>query len=167
MGPSATAPRPHRRQDRQSSQPTPGAAATIVPYDVESQISRALPNKMEQRIARGFADVEARIWQRETRMTASYEHPERSPTVVPMSKLIPGRSATIEGRITEVEDVTNGAEPFTRWSSATTVGRSALPFNRGMAERTSFQAILRSPGRRAETRTRRHPMTDPSYQVVE
>ena len=84
----------------------------------------------------------------------SYEHPERSPTVVTMSKLIPGRSATIEGRVTEVEDVPNGTEPFTRWSSATTAGRSVLPCDRGTVVRKSFPVnCCGSPGRRAKTTT--------------
>ena len=41
----------------------PNAAATIVPYDVKTQISEAFPNKVEQRIGREFAEIAARILQ--------------------------------------------------------------------------------------------------------
>jgi len=43
----------------------PHAAATIVPYDVQSRIGAAFPNRLEQRIARQVADIEARIMQRD------------------------------------------------------------------------------------------------------
>lgn len=42
----------------------------------------------------------------EARKGDSYEHPERSSTVVAVDKLVRERSATIDARISEVEDVT-------------------------------------------------------------
>jgi amino acid transporter len=148
---------------------TPGAAATIVPYDVESQISEELPNKVEQLIARGIADVEARIWQRETRMTASYEHPERSPTVVAISELIPGRSAMIEGRVTEVEDVTNGHRTFHSVVVGDDSGQIRVTFQpgHGGADIVPGQLLRVTGPARRDDNNDAISMTNPSYQVVE
>ncbi len=148
---------------------TPGAAATIVPYDVQSRISEAFPNKVEQRIARGFADIEARIWQGETRMVASYEHPERSPGVVAMDKLTPGRTRDdrrpgqrSRGRHQTAPNLSS------RSSSATTAGRSASPSDRSTVVRKSFPANCSGSRGGAQRREQRsHIMADPAYQVVE
>jgi RecG-like helicase len=128
-----------------------------------------LPNKVEQRIARGIADVEARIWQRETLMTASYEHPERSATVVAISELIPGRSAMIEGRVTEVEDVTNGHRTFHSVVVGDDSGQIRVTFQpgHGGADIVPGQLLrVTGPARRDENNDA-ISMTNPSYQVVE
>jgi amino acid transporter len=148
---------------------TPGAAATIVPYDVHSRISQAFPNKVEQRIGKGFADVEARIWHGETPMLAAYEHPERSPGVVAMDTLTPGRSVTVEGRVSEVEDVTTRR----RTLHSVVVGddsgqiRITLRPEHGGAEIVPGQ-LLRITGQpRRDDNTEAISMADPSYQVVQ
>ncbi len=148
---------------------TPGAAATIVPYDVESQISEAFPNKVEQRIAREFADVRGRIWQGGTHMAASYEHPERPPTVVAMGKLIPGRSATIEGRVTEVEDVTKRRRTFHCLVVGDDSGQIRITFQpgHGGAEIVPGQLLRITGQARRDQSKDAMSMADPSYQVVE
>ena len=40
----------------------PDAAATIVPYDVQSRIQEAFPDTLEMRISRQVERVETRIW---------------------------------------------------------------------------------------------------------
>ena len=148
---------------------TPGAAATIVPYDVQSRISEAFPNKVGKRIGKGFADVEARIGYGETRMVASYEHPERSSAVVPMDKLTPGRSATIEGRVSEVEDVTTRR----RTIHSVVVGddsgqiRITLRPEHGGAEIVPGQLLRITGQARRDDTSEAISMADPSYQVVE
>jgi hypothetical protein len=148
---------------------TPGAAATIVPYDVQSRISEAFPNEVEQRIARGLADVEARIWQGETHMAASYEHPERSPTVVAMGKLIPGRSATIEGRISEVEDVTTRGRTFHSMVVGDDSGQIRITFRpeHGGADIVPGQLLRITGEARRDENNEAISMSDPAYQVVE
>ena len=148
---------------------TPGAAATIVPYDVESQISEAFPHTVEQRIARRFADVEARIWRGETHTTASYEQPERSPTAVAMSKLIPGRSATIEGRVSEVEDVTKRQQTVHSVLVGDDSGqiRITLRPEQGGAEIIPGQLLRITGQARRDDNSQAITMADPSYQVVE
>ncbi len=84
-----------------------GAAATIVPYDVQSRISKAFPDKLQQRIKHQVDKIEARVSQGEAHKVGSYEHPKRPAAVIAIDKLVPGRSATIEGRVSEVEDITD------------------------------------------------------------
>jgi amino acid transporter len=54
----------------------PNAAATIVPYDVQSRINEEFPNRIEQRITREFAEIETRILQDEDQKVATSEHPD-------------------------------------------------------------------------------------------
>ncbi|EUA50333.1 amino acid permease family protein [Mycobacterium xenopi 3993] len=55
----------------------PDAAATIVPYDVQSRIAEAFPDLFEQRIARVLDQVEAWVSKGEQQTVEEYEHPER------------------------------------------------------------------------------------------
>jgi RecG-like helicase len=148
---------------------TPGAAATIVPYDVHSRISEAFPNKLEQRIGRQLADIEARIWRGETRRMASYEHPDRPSTVIAIDKLVPGRSATIEGRVSAVEDLTKRRRTV----------RSAIVGDDSGHVRIDFQSdhagadivpgqLLRITGEVRENNDNgAMTMADPAYEAVE
>ncbi|MEZ0365977.1 amino acid permease [Mycobacterium sp. pUA109] len=92
----------------------PDAAATIVPYDVQSRIAQAYPDMFEQRVAREVAKIQARISRSEQQSVQAYEHPERSSAVIAVEGLIPGRRATIEGRVSQVEDITKRRRTF-RW----------------------------------------------------
>jgi hypothetical protein len=83
----------------------PDAAATIVPYDVESKITEAFPDMLEQRIAREVGKVQARISRADQQIVDAYEHPARPSAVIAVGGLIPGRRATIEGRVSQVEDI--------------------------------------------------------------
>ncbi len=104
----------------------PDAAATIVPYDVQSRIREAFPDILEMRIARQVEKVETRIWRGENQTVEDYEHPERSATVIPVDNVIPGRSATVEGRVSQVEDIAKRQQNVSDRSwSGTTAGRSA------------------------------------------
>ncbi|HVQ97853.1 MAG TPA: amino acid permease [Mycobacterium sp.] len=148
---------------------TSGAAATIVPYDVQSQISEALPNKVGLRIARGFADVEARIWQGESRKVASYQQAGRSSTAIAMNKLTAGRSATIEGRVREVKDVTERGQTFRSMVVSDDSGQVHIAFQSDDAGADIIPGqVLRITGEaRRDENNEAISMTDPAYQVVE
>ena len=92
----------------------PDAAATIVPYDVQSRIRQAFPDILEQRIATKIEQIEMRIWRGQEEPTDVYEHPEKSASVIEVKSLIPGRKATVEGRVSQVEDITKRGKTF-RW----------------------------------------------------
>ena len=148
---------------------TPGAAATIVPYDVHSRISEAFPNKLEQRIERHLADIEARLWQGETRRMASYEHPERPSTVIAIDKLVPGRSATIEGRVSAVEDVTKRGRTARSAIVGDDSGHVRIDFRSddAGADIVPGQLVRISGEARQNNDDGAMTMTDPAYQAVE
>src|SRR6202000_31488 len=66
----------------------PDAAATIVPYDVQSRIREAFPDILEQRIASKFEEIEMRIWRGEDEPADDYEHPEKPAAVICVNDLI-------------------------------------------------------------------------------
>lgn len=68
----------------------PDAAATIVPYDVESRIREAYPDTFEQRIAKELDKIQAWVSQDEDQKVAAYEHLARSSAVIMVAGLISG-----------------------------------------------------------------------------
>lgn len=54
----------------------PDAAATIVPYDVQSRIRQAFPGMFEERIARLLEKLQEQITRDEQQLVESYEHPQ-------------------------------------------------------------------------------------------
>ena len=146
-----------------------GAAATIVPYDVQSRISEAFPNKLEQRIARELAEIAARIWRGEARQVASYEHLERSSTVIAMDNLVPGRSATIEGRVSAVEDVTHQRRTSRSMVVGDDSGQIRITFRseHGGADIVPGQLLRITGEAHRNENSGAMSMTDPAYQVVE
>ena len=146
-----------------------GAAATIVPYDVQSRISEAFPNKLEQRIARELAEIAARIWRGEARQVASYEHPERSSTVIAMDNLVPGRSATIEGRVSAVEDVTHQRRTSRSMVVGDDSGQIRITFRseHGGADIVPGQLLRITGEAHRNENSGAMSMADPAYQVVE
>ncbi|ORW51766.1 DNA-binding protein [Mycobacterium paraense] len=145
----------------------PDAAATIVPYDVESRIKDAFPDDFEHRIARALDRVEALVLQDEERDVEAYEHPER-PSVITVAGLIPGQRATIEGRVTQVEDITKRRRTL-RWI---VVGDDSGELNvtfrpgRGGADIQPGQ-LLRITGKARQSGNKAVSMVDPVYHVID
>jgi amino acid transporter len=148
---------------------TQGAAATIVPYDVHARIDEVFPNKLEQRVERRVAEIEARIWQGESPALAAYEQPDRPSTVTAIDKLAPGRSATIEGRVSEVEDVTKRGRTFRSTVVGDDSGRVRVTFRSDHAGADIVPGqLLRVTGEaRRNENTEAMTIVDPAYQVVE
>jgi hypothetical protein len=146
----------------------PDAAATIVPYDVQSRISEAFPDGLEQRLAREFEKVQARVSQGENETVESYEHPERPATVIAVEGVIPGRRATIEGRVSQVEDITKRRGTF-RWIIVgDDSGDIRVTFRpgHGGADIQPGQ-VLRITGKARQSGNRPVEMVDPKYHVIE
>jgi len=145
----------------------PDAAATIVPYDVQSRIREAFPDILEMRIARQVEKVEARVLQSENQTVETYEHPERSGTVIPVESLIPGRRATVEGRVSQVEDMTKGQKTF-RWIVVgDDSGEMRVTFRPGQGDDIQPGQVLRVTGKANQSGNREVSMVDPTYQVIE
>jgi hypothetical protein len=73
----------------------PDAAATIVPYDVQSRIREAFPDMFEERITREVEKVQARLAHGDEQQIDDYEHPEPPPAVIAVDGLIAGHRATV------------------------------------------------------------------------
>jgi amino acid transporter len=145
----------------------PDAAATIVPYDVQSRIREASPDTLEVRIARKFEKLETRIWQGENRTVEAYEHPERSATVIPVGHVIPGRHATVQGRVSQLEDVSKGPK-VSRWIVVgDDSGEIRVMFPPGQGGDIQPGQVLRVTGKVKQSGVDRMSMVDPTYKVIE
>ncbi|HEY3995195.1 MAG TPA: amino acid permease [Mycobacterium sp.] len=146
----------------------PDAAATIVPYDVESRIKEAYPDSFEQRIAHEIEKIQAWVSQDEDQEVDAYEHPERPRSVIMIAGLIAGQRATIEGRVSEVEDVSNHGRTLRQIVVGDNSGEITISFRpgHGGADVQPGQ-LLRITGKARQSGTRAITMVDPEYQVVE
>jgi amino acid transporter len=81
----------------------PQAAATIIPYDVQSRIRAAFPDMPEEKITEAFERLLTRLAGDEAPIIASTLRPPPPPEAVPIGSLIPGQTATVEGRLNELQ----------------------------------------------------------------
>jgi amino acid transporter len=145
----------------------PDAAATIVPYDVQSRIREAFPDILEMRIARRVEKVENRIWRSENQTVEDYEHPERTAAVIPVGHVTPGRRATIEGRVSEVQDTTKG-QKTSRWIIVgDDSGDIRVTFRPGEGDDIQPGQVVRVTGKVSQSGNRQVSIADPTYQVIE
>jgi hypothetical protein len=145
----------------------PDAAATIVPYDVQSRIREAFPDILEMRIARQVEKVENRIWQGENRTVEAYEHPEGSATVIPVDNVIPGRRATVEGRVSQIEDIAKRGRT-SRWIVVgDDSGEIRITFRPGQGDDIQPGQVLRLTGKANQSGIHEVSMLDPTYQIIE
>ncbi|OMC53208.1 DNA-binding protein [Mycobacterium sp. IS-836] len=146
----------------------PDAAATIVPYDVQSRIQQAYPDNFEQRIARELEKVEAWVNEDEEEKVEAYEHPDPGPSVITVAGLIPGQRATFEGRVNQVEDVNEGRRTRRQVVIGDNSGEISVTFRpgHGGADIQPGQ-LLRITGKPKQTGNRPMSLVDPTYQVIE
>jgi amino acid transporter len=146
----------------------PDAAATIVPYDVESRIREAYPDEFEQRIAHGIDTVQAWVSQGDERQLEAYAHPARPPSVITVAGLIPGQRGTVEGRVSEVEDINEQGRTLRRIVVGDSSGELTATFRpgHGGADIEPGQ-LLRITGKARRRGDRPISMLDPAYHVVE
>lgn len=146
----------------------PDAAATIVPYDVQSRIREAFPDSLEQRIAREVDKLQTRVSRGEQQNVDDYEHPERPSAVIAVEGLIPGQRATIEGRVSQVEDIAKRRRTL-RWIViGDDSGDVRVTFRpgRGGADIQPGQ-LLRITGKARQSGNGPVSMVDPTYVVLE
>jgi amino acid transporter len=145
----------------------PDAAATIVPYDVQSRIREAFPDIVEMRIARQVEKVESRVLRSENQTVEDYEHPERPAAAIPVNSVIPGRRATVEGRVSQVEDITKNQKTF-RWIVVgDDSGEIRVTFRPGQGDDIQPGQVLRVTGKANQSGNREISMLDPTYQVID
>jgi amino acid transporter len=146
----------------------PDAAATIVPYDVQSRIQEAYPERFEQKVTRELDKVEAWVSRGEDQDIEAYEHPDPSRSVITVAGLIPGNRATFEGRVNQVEDITRGKRTLRSIVVGDHSGEIGITFRpgHGGADIQPGQ-LLRIIGKPKQTGNRPLSMLDPAYHIVE
>jgi amino acid transporter len=145
----------------------PDAAATIVPYDVQSRINEAFPDSIEHRMSRELAKVEARIRRGDNRTVDSYEHPERPTAVISVAGLIPGLRATVEGRVSEIQDNVKDGRTYRSIMVGDETGDVRVDFKPGQGEDIEPGQVVRVTGKARETGHGPKSMIDPIYRIVE
>jgi hypothetical protein len=145
----------------------PDAAATIVPYDVESRIKEAYPDVLEHRVARKLDKVGAWVSKDEQDDIDAYEHPERPPSVITVAALIPGHRATFEGRVNQVEDITKRRRTFRSIVIGDDSGEVRLTFHPGHGADIQPGQLLRVTGKARQSGNRPIWLADPAYHVIE
>lgn len=146
----------------------PDAAATIVPYDVQTRIEEAYPERFEQRIIRELERLGEWVTRGEDQEVDAYEHPDPSRSVLTVTGLIPGRRATFEGRVNEVEDTTKGRRTLRTVLVGDHSGEMEVIFRSGHggADIQPGQ-LLRITGKPKQSGNRPMTMVDPMYHIVE
>ncbi|MGF2951675.1 amino acid permease [Mycobacterium sp. THU-M116] len=150
----------------------PDAAATIVPYDVASRIKQAYPDALEQRLAHEIDKVRAWVIQGDEEQLEAYAHPGRPPSVVTVAGLIPGQRGTVEGRVSEVQDISERGRTLRRCVVGDSSGELTVMFRsgRGGADIEPGQ-LLRITGKARQSAIqsadRRIAMVDPAYHVID
>jgi len=102
--------------------------------------------------------------------TCSRVSPKRSPTAgssgLPVQGLLPGRRATIEGRVSQVEDITQRRRTV-RWIVVgDDSGEVRVAFRNGYGADISPGQLLRITGKARQKRNRPMLIVDPTYHVV-
>lgn len=146
----------------------PDAAATIVPYDVQTRIQEAYPERFEQRFTRELDKVETWVSRSEDQNVEAYEHPDPSRSVITVAGLIPGHRATFEGRVSQVEDITQRRRTLRSIVVGDNSGEISITFRpgHGGADIQPGQ-LLRITGKARQSGQRPVSMSDPAYHVVE
>jgi amino acid transporter len=143
------------------------AAATIVPYDVQSGIRQAFPRAVEDRITGLVARVGERIIRDEQRLINSYELPEPPPTVIPVAGLVAGRRSTIEGRVTEVDQIHKRGKTTRTVVIADSSGELRVRFSPPAGADIEPGQLVQITGRARRSGNGRVYMSNPRYRILE
>ena len=146
----------------------PDAAATIVPYDVQSRIRQAFPDLFEERITRKVEKVQARISRADEERVEAYEHPEPPPMAVAVGGLILGHRATVEGRVNQIDDIHKDGKPIRVIVIGDDTGelRVTLGPGHGGGDIEPGQ-LIQITGKARRSGNQPVFMTDPSYRIVD
>jgi amino acid transporter len=143
----------------------PDAAATIVPYDVQSRIREAFPDLFEERVTRELEKVQSRMAQRDQERLDEYEHPDAPPSVIAVDGLLPGHLATVEGRVSEVEDSDETGQHVIVIGDDS--GDLRIKFSKGRGADFQPGQVLRVTGKARQTGNRPIYMADPTYRIMD
>jgi hypothetical protein len=144
----------------------PQAAATIVPYDVQSRIRAAFPDMPEERITEAFERLLGRLAGDEEPVLREHNEPAAPPDATPIGALLPGQYATVEGRLHEISVRTRRGRTQMTGEVGDDTGTLVVEF------RQEHDDIAPSQQVRLHGRVRLDPgnhavlMIDPTYEVI-
>ncbi|HKN97037.1 MAG TPA: amino acid permease [Pseudonocardiaceae bacterium] len=145
----------------------PRAAATIVPYDVQSRIRAAFPNLPEERLTAAFERLASRVAHGDEPELAAHNEPVPPHGVRPIGTVVPGRRATVVGRLHDIDSRSRRGRPFLVGEVADDSGTLTVEFH-GPHDDISPGQQLRLTGLvRLDTTTHGILMVDPGYAIVE
>jgi amino acid transporter len=144
----------------------PRAAATIVPYDVQSRIRASFPSMPEERITAAFERVLQRVSGEESE--ALHEHNEPTPPkdVRPIGSLVPGRTATVVGRLHDINSRTRRGRHSITGDVADESGTLSVRFSGTHDDIAPGQELRLSGLVQLDNVTHELLMVEPSYQIV-
>ncbi|TSE01499.1 amino acid permease [Skermania sp. ID1734] len=142
----------------------PHAAATIVPYDVQSRIRQAFPDLAEERITRRVERLQARITSADERQVETYEHPHQASATIGIGGLISGHRGTVEGRISELDTDANGRCVA---QIGDDTGSLTVVFRHGHGKDLVPGQLIRVSGKARQNGHNPVHMVDPSYKMLD
>lgn len=144
----------------------PDAAATIVPYDVQSRVRQAFPDLFEQRIVREVEKLQKWVARSDQQSVDRYEHPAPPPDVIAVDGLIVGHLATVEGRVNEVDDTTSRGKPVRVVVIGDGSGELRVRFHAGRGADIAPGDVVVLTGKARQNGNEPVYMSDPSYRLV-
>ncbi|MEB3032811.1 APC family permease [[Mycobacterium] nativiensis] len=144
----------------------PDAAATIVPYDVQSRIRQAFPDLFEQRLAREVEKLQQWVARSDQQNVDRYEHPVPPPDVIAVDGLIVGHLATVEGRVNEVDDTMSRGKAVRVVVLGDGSGELRAKFHAGRGTDIEPGDVLMLTGKARQNGNEPVYMSDPSYRMV-
>lgn len=144
----------------------PQAAATIIPYDVQSRIRQVFPELPEEKITSAFERFVTKLAGEKPALKRTAE--AKPVHHLPISALSPGQTAIVEGRLQEIVDEPGDGGSIIKAELHDATGTMIVEFL-PTSDTTDIQAgqlvrVRGKVGRVAGTDT--FTMRDPSYQIV-
>jgi amino acid transporter len=144
----------------------PQAAATIVPYDVQSRIRAAFPDLPEERITGAFERLLNRLIGDEPEVREHME-PKAGKDSTPLGSLIPGRQATVSGRLSEIEVGRHRGRSVLACELRDSTGSVKVRFSGEHPDIEAGQRIRLRGRVRLEPADDSMVLVDPAYEVLE
>ncbi|HEX7658895.1 MAG TPA: amino acid permease [Pseudonocardiaceae bacterium] len=145
----------------------PQAAATIVPYDVQSHVRAAFPNMPEERLIDAFDRMINRLTDDSGQLRSYNEELSKDIAAKQISSLTPGRPAVVEGRLTEVDVERRLRGPSLVCELTDASGTMRIEFSDEHHEVEPGQRLRVRGTVRMQLEDDELMMTNPTYEILE
>jgi amino acid transporter len=144
----------------------PRAAATIVPYDVQSRVRAAFPDLPEERVTEAFERLLNRLVGDELQELRKHDQPPPPPDARPIGSLFPGQVAAVEGRLHDISVERRKGKTMLIGELADETGKLIAQFTGPHDDITAGQHI-RLVGRvTLDMKGNDLVMADPRYEII-